>query len=533
MRLGAAFFMLAAAAIVAAWAGLGAPVEMPASPLGPGEKLHCVSYAPFRGDQDPFGPDVPIDPRQIEEDLARLQPLTGCIRTYSVDHGLDQIPEIAGCHGLKVMLGIWLSSLAEPSRRQIEIGIGLTRRFPDVIQSIVVGNEVLLRGEMSAPDLVNTLRSVKAQVAVPVTYADVWEFWLRYREVAAAVDFITIHILPYWEDFPIPAQEAARHLDSIRNQVAEAFPNRDILVGEFGWPSGGRMREGALPSPADQARALHEVLAQAKAENYRVNVIEAFDQPWKRQLEGAVGGHWGLFDAYARRAKFGWGAAVSNHPHWQWQAGGGMALAAAEFAIALAVRRRAAAAARSSFWLAVAVIAFVSGTLIGWTVENIPVESLTAGDWLRSIAWAVIAALAPPACVAALASGAAVPSFGQMLGRRDRPRRPLALLLGVLLIGLAVLAVQAALGLDFDPRYRDFPFAPLSGAAFPFLLISLLAARPQGPRLLAEAAAATLLALSAAYVAVNETLANWQALWFCAGLVALAVTLARARDAPG
>src|SRR4030088_690081 len=186
MRLGAVLFALAAAAIVAAWGWFGAAVEMPVSPLGAGEKIQCVSYAPFRGDQDPFGPDVPIDPRQIEEDLVRLKPLTDCIRTYSVDHGLDQIPEIAGRHGMKVMLGLWLSSLPDLSRHQTETAIALARRFPEVIQSIVVGNEVLLRGEMSAPDLVKTIRAVKAQVTMPVTYADVWEFWLRYRDVAAA-----------------------------------------------------------------------------------------------------------------------------------------------------------------------------------------------------------------------------------------------------------------------------------------------------------------------------------------------------------
>ena len=54
--------------------------------------MHCVSYAPFRAGQDPFGPDVPIDPRQIEDDLAQLKPITDCVRTYSIDHGLDQIP---------------------------------------------------------------------------------------------------------------------------------------------------------------------------------------------------------------------------------------------------------------------------------------------------------------------------------------------------------------------------------------------------------------------------------------------------------
>ena len=92
---------------------------------------------------------------------------------------------------------------------------------------------------------------------MPVTYADVWEFWLRHREVAAAVDFVTIHILPYWEDFPISARDAANHVDAIRRQMVAAFPGKDILVGEFGWPSAGRMREGALPSPVNQARVMH------------------------------------------------------------------------------------------------------------------------------------------------------------------------------------------------------------------------------------------------------------------------------------
>jgi exo-beta-1,3-glucanase (GH17 family) len=534
MREAAASFVLAAAVILPVWAWLGAPIEMPASPLGPAGKLDCISYAPFRGNQDPFGPDVPIDPRQIEEDLARLAPLTGCIRTYSVDHGLDQIPEIAARHGMKVMLGIWLSNLPELTRHQIDVGVALARRFPDVVQSVVVGNEVLLRGEMSAPDLANSIRSVKAQVGVPVTYADVWEFWLRYREVAPAVDFITIHILPYWEDFPLPVEEAANHVDSIRSRVAEAFPGRQVLVGEFGWPSAGRMREGALPSPANQARAIAEVLAHAKRADYRVNIIEAFDQPWKRQLEGTVGGHWGLYDAYDREAKFRFGEAVSNHPGWRWQAGLGVALAAAEFAVALALRGRGQAPLPVARWAAMAAAAGVSGTLIGWAIENVPLESLTAGDWLRSLAWALLAIVAPLACVAGLACGTRAPSFAQLLASREgRPRDPLALLLGGSLIGLAVLAVQAALGLDFDPRYRDFPFAPLTGAAFPFLVSSFMAVPAKGRLPAAEAAAAAVLALSAGYIALNETFANWQALWFCAGLLAVAITLVRARAEPG
>jgi len=535
-RRSAVGFVLAAAAIVAAWAWLGAAVEMPATPFAPGEKMYCVSYAPFRGDQNPFGPDVPIDARQIEEDLAALKPLTDCIRTYSIDHGLDQIPEIARRHGMKVMLGLWLSSLPAPSRHQVEVAVELAHRYPDVVQSVVVGNEVLLRGEMSAPELADTIRRVKAQVAVPVTYADVWEFWLRYREVASAVDFITIHILPYWEDFPIPVQDAAAHVASIRKRVADTFPNREILLGEFGWPSAGRMREGALPSPANQARVLAEVLAQARRDNYRVNIIEAFDQPWKRQLEGTVGGHWGLHDAYDRAAKFSWGEAVSNHPAWRWQAAGGVVLAAAVFVVALLAGRRAAMPMTAPARVAIALMAFMAGALIGWTMENIPQQSLTFGDWVRSLAWAAVALTAPLAGAAAVASGTPIPTFACLLGRRPR-LPPLPRLLVLLLIGLAVLAAQAALGLDFDPRYRDFPFAPLTSAAFPFLALALLRhfdpqAPRKGTRPAAEAVMAVLLGLSAVYILVNETVANWQALWLCAGLAALALTLGLARGAP-
>jgi exo-beta-1,3-glucanase (GH17 family) len=544
MGIAGALFAIAAAAIVAAWAWLGAPVQMPPSPLASGEKLYCVSYTPFRGAQSPLGPEVPVDPRQIDEDLAQLKHITDCVRTYSVDYGLDQIAEIAKRHGIKVLQGLWLSNLPERSRRQVATAIALAKRFPDVIAAVIVGNEVLLRGEMAAPDLVRTIREVKSQVAMPVTYADVWEFWLRHRDVASAVDFITIHILPYWEDFPIPAREAAAHVDAIRGQMAAAFPGKDIFVGEFGWPSAGRMREGALPSPVNQARTVHEVLDHAKRENYRVNLIEAYDQPWKRQLEGTVGGHWGLFGAYRREAKFTWGGVVSNHPHWHWQAAEGVVLAAVTFATALAVRRRRAAAGSVGGSLRIAAMATVPGILIGWTLANVPLESLTVGDWLRSLAWAAAALVSPVVGAAAVMSGTTAPTFAHILGRAgQRPRDPVALALGVLRVALAVLAVQGALGLVFDPRYRDFLFAPLTAATVPLLLAThgkpaikekLLGRwkrRLQAPT--AEAAVAATLAASAVYIVGNESFANWQAVWFAAALLALAFTLLRARDAPG
>jgi hypothetical protein len=201
----------------------------------------------------------------------------------------------------------------------------------------------------------------------------------------------------------------------------------------------------------------------------------------------------------------------------------------------LAVRRRTAANADIGLWLRVATVALVSGTLIGWTVENVPLESLTAGDWLRSLAWAAVAMAGPVVVAFAMAAGKRAPSFARVLGRRtERVRDGVELLLGSLLIVLAVLSAQAAFGLVFDPRYRDFPFAPLTGAVVPFLLLAFSTTwrlRPNAPA--AESAMAVALVLSSLYIAFNESFANWQALWLCAGLIALTCTLLQAQDAPG
>ncbi|MGA7016873.1 MAG: beta-(1-6) glucans synthase [Pseudolabrys sp.] len=531
MRHALAFLVLTAAAVAGVWTWLGSPALLMPSQLGRGEKLYCVSYTPFRGSQTPLDPSTMIPAAQIEDDLTRLSAVTDCIRTYSVDFGLDQIAGIAAKHGLKVMQGLWLSSSLEKSHYQIETAVALANKYPGTIRSVVVGNEVLLRGDMTATDLANTIRAIKARVHVPVTYADVWEFWLRNRDVANAVDFITIHILPYWEDFPIRAGVALSHIESIRRQVVAAFSGKEVLIGEVGWPSAGRMREGALPSPVNQTRVVQDVLALSKREKFNVNIIEAFDQPWKRALEGTVGGHWGLFDAATRAPKFAGAQAVSNHPLWIWQGVGGIIFTVIIFAVATSVRTKDTP---PSLWLAVSMNALVGGILIGWTVENVSIESLGLGGWSRSLSLAAVAIAAPIVLSVATICGTPVPAFFRILGpKNERMQNPVATSAGVILIATMLLAFVVALALVFDPRYRDFPFAPLTAAVVPFVVHRFVVAQPKGTRPTAEIAGAVVLALSVIYILFNEGFANWQSLWLCATLAALSFSLARVRDAPG
>lgn len=520
--------------IAGTWIWLGQPVPQARAPLDPAHKLECVSYAPFRGAQTPLDPALHVPVQQIAQDLAQLAKITKCVRTYSVDAGLDQVPGEAAKVGLKVIQGIWLGSNRFRNSLQIDVAVGLAKRYPATIESLVVGNEVLLRGEMTAADLVSTIRYVKSRVEnMPVTYADVWEFWLRNRDIYNAVDFVTIHILPYWEDFPIRAKYAAGHVDQIRKRVAVAFPNKEILIGETGWPSAGRMREGALPSLANQARVVSDILALAKAEKFRVNLIEAYDQPWKRQLEGTVGGYWGLFSNDSRQPKYLPGQPITNHPMWKWQMGGGLALCVLIYLVAIAALRRRPWPPRLSSWLFVAVSATMAGVMAGWGVEKVRIESFGIGGWVANSALLVAALATAILSAMAMVTGRCLPTFIELIGpRQGRTDSKTLRALGLALAVVVVLATQTALGFVFDPRYRDFPFAALTIATVPALLLMLLNGPAlSGRRPVAETTFAVLLALSVVYIGFNEGSANWQSLWTCGAYALLAFTLSLARVA--
>jgi exo-beta-1,3-glucanase (GH17 family) len=530
LRTPLALLLISLSTIAAVWWWLATPVTLKRAPIDPAAKLLCVSYAPFRGEQTPLVPATHVSSEQIAQDLAQLAKITDCVRTYSIENGLDQVPGLAAKVGLKVIQGIWLGSNRLKNLAQISTATGLAREYPGVITSLVVGNEVLLRGEMTTADLAATIRSVKAQVAVPVTYADVWEFWLRNREIYDAVDFVTIHILPYWEDFPIRAKYAAAHVDAIRKRMAVAFPGKEILIGETGWPSQGRMRDAALPSRTNQARVVSEILDLAKSENFRVNLIEAYDQPWKRQLEGTVGGYWGLFDSEKREVKYPPGQPISNYPFWKLQMASGIALSLLVFGSALLTLRRRPWTPRLSSWIAVACSATAAGCLLGIAADKLVYESYGIGGWLK---WGTLLAAgmaAPLLSANALMSGRALPTFLELLGPREtRTSSVPTIALGLSLIVTTLIATETALGFTFDPRYRDFPYAALTMAALPFGLLTLLNRPSEGPRPIAEAAFAGVLVAGALYTSFSEGSENWQSLWTCAVYLLLGVTLWQAR----
>ena len=251
----------------------------------------------------------------IRDDLKQLSTVTRRIRTYSVDPGLDRVPAIAKELGLKVALGVWLSDDRDLNEKQLAAALRIINQNPDVIERVIVGNETLLRGELSAAQVTQYLLRVKRGIprGIPVGTAEVWSSWLRYPELAKASDFLGIHLLPYWEG--VKAADAMDYIESRHGMVKRAFPGKPIVIAEAGWPSEGRIKKGSVPSAAMQGYFLRHFLTLAAERNYDYYAFEAYDQPWKSLQEGAVGAHWGIFDA-ARTPKFGFSGTLSSFAAW-------------------------------------------------------------------------------------------------------------------------------------------------------------------------------------------------------------------------
>ena len=283
------------------------------------EPFSSVSFAPYRFGESPISHDYPT-PEEIDADLASLQGVTKGIRTYTASEGMDVVPGMAAKYGLNLIHSAWLGPIKAKDDLDVAALISSANAHPDSIKRVIVGNEVLLRKDLQVDELIAYIRKVKAAVKQPVSYADVWAFWLKYPQVADEVDFITIHILPYWEDEPVSVDDAAKHLVDTYRIIQKTFPGKPILIGESGWPTRGRQRGPAAASVADAAKFVRTLAAVAKENGFDYKVVESFDQPWKAELEGTVGANWGVVDSL-RRVKYGMSGPVQENRDWMIHAG--------------------------------------------------------------------------------------------------------------------------------------------------------------------------------------------------------------------
>ena len=512
-------------AIVAAWWLPNRPQD--GGPVVADMRLNSVSFAPFRAGQSPLTDKFPTA-AQVEADVTLLAGVVRTLRTYSAAEGDYDVADIAARHGLQVWQGIWLGADRARNAKEIARGIALARAHPDTIMRVVVGNEVLLRRELPPAELIAAIDEVRAAVRQPVTYADVWEFWEQFPEVAAHVDIVTIHLLPYWEDHPTGIDGAVAHVDEIHRRIARLFPGKPVAIGETGWPSRGRARADAVPGVVNQAVFLRRFIALAAREGLDYNLIEAFDQGWKYQNEGVVGANWGLLTE-RRMPKFPLAGGVVENPRWPVSAWFScmvmLALLASTF--------RAGLSAGGEIRLA--VLAAVLGLALGFAesateaydiysrvaeIGNLAGQAVLAGLLMHRAA-ALLAGETTPR----LRSGAdAMRVFRDLLRLRlDRlPRSRNAIFDDLSFVFLWTAAVLQLL-LLFDPRYRDFPIGVFAVPLVAVFTRATLRDLPRDGGGREEAWAGGVLALAAVAGAIQEGWLNRQSLAWTAGALTLAV----------
>jgi exo-beta-1,3-glucanase (GH17 family) len=414
----------------------------------PAKKFNSLSYAPYQAWQTPLEKgDLPTA-AEVAKDLALVATQANGIRTYSAIEGNFDIGALAGQAGLKVWLGIWLDGDRADNAKEMAAGIAEANRYPGVITRVIVGNEVLLRQDLSVQDLIADIDYVHARVKQPVAYADVTDFWARFPQVAPHVDVVMIHFLPYWEDKPLDVDAAIAEIKSTTDQFKTMFPGKVISIGEAGWPSRGRWRADAAPSRVNEAVFLREFVTLADQEGVDYNLIEAFDQPWKFEQEGVAGANWGIWNA-SRVAKFPLNGGVEERPDWPWYAVLGAICGCLLFAsVGFRNIRLAVPAFALGNGFAIACIGTLPMLYDRWLVldalVNLPLQAVFAAVVIRR-AEAALAGAALPAVTTGAATLAAL-RRGRMIWTYDA-------LSFLFLAGAAVFQAM----LVFDGRYRDAP----------------------------------------------------------------------------
>lgn len=273
--------------------------------------LRGLSFSPYSRDKSPLENRHPTV-AEIENDVAVLAGAVRSLRTYSVAYGFDAIPAIAKRYDMKVTLGGWIGDDPKANEAEMRLLVLTAWRNPNV-EKLVVGNEAILRDDVTVEELVEHIRAVKRRVRIPVSTAEPPHIWLKYPELARESDFIALQLLPYWEGVPI--ENAVDHVLERYYEIKNTYPDKPIVISEVGWPSFGKAVEAAQSGVVNQGRFLRRFLNTAQRAGIDYFVMEAFDQPWKVGIEGTAGAYWGIFDA-DRKPKFSLEGDLIERPQW-------------------------------------------------------------------------------------------------------------------------------------------------------------------------------------------------------------------------
>lgn len=290
-----------------------------------GEKI-AICYSGFRSGQHPDRGNGAVNPSEEEilEDLLILEKAGfGLIRQYDCGENSQMVLEVIRKNNIniKVLQGIWLKAelsnhlscawLTEPipeeeldanklkNKAEVLDGIRLANKYPKIIAAVNVGNEALVDWndhKVATEDVISYVKNVQNSIEQPVTVAENYEWWAAHgEELAATVDFVSLHLYPVWEEKDI--DEGLSYSIENLEKVKAVLPNAKFVITEAGWPSIAS-EFGKRASEEKQKQYFEEFGSFIEKHNITTFFFEAFDEDWKGDPNNPLGAekHWGLFN---------------------------------------------------------------------------------------------------------------------------------------------------------------------------------------------------------------------------------------------
>ena len=253
-------------------------------------KIHGLCFSPYVEGQ---GPGTQLGEAQIRERLSVIQPYVHWIRSFSCSEGNELIPAIAAENGLKTMVGVWLDDNREQNEIELANAIEIAKAGHAGI--LAVGNEVLLRGDLSEDELIDYInRAKQAAPDVDVGYVDAYFEFHVHPRVTEACDVILANCYPFWEG--CPAEHALLYMKEMYRSAQAAANGKKVIISESGWPNIGTPTDGAVPSFENAIKYFIDTYRWAEQDDIEIFYFSSFDETWKVDAEGDVGAYWGLWD---------------------------------------------------------------------------------------------------------------------------------------------------------------------------------------------------------------------------------------------
>ena len=252
--------------------------------------IHGISFSAYLENQSPGSI---ISEEQIEARMEIVKPYVKWVRSFSCVDGNEHIPKIAHKHGIKTLVGAWLGNDKEKNEKEIESIIKVAKDgYADIV---AIGNEVLLRGDLTEDEIIKHIQKVKQEVTnVPVGYVDAYYEFVNHPLICSVCDVILANCYPFWEGYPL--EHSISYLKNMYYQAVYAAKGKKVIISETGWPNVGTPDRNAVPSYENALRYFINAFSWANQENIDIFYFSSFDETWKIEKEGDVGAYWGLWD---------------------------------------------------------------------------------------------------------------------------------------------------------------------------------------------------------------------------------------------